>query len=505
MKHYVLSDEKRYWEGTVMAMLMMKRKHLFANYGSSVFYDEMFDQHGKVRAPYGTMMKILARMGIDDLNKRHEAMQSEMVTQGITFALYSDASEASSLERTIPFDMIPRMITAEEWALLERGLKQRVEALNRFIRDIYHEQNILKDGIVPRAMIVHNPYYLPAMAGLKVPGDTYIPLSGIDIIRSETGAFYVLEDNLRTPSGLSYVYQNRAMMKNLFPELFFEHRVRDIGEGLHALLRSLRRLAPNGKPNPLVALLTPGIYNSAYYDHTFLAQEMGIELVEGRDLTVVDKKVYMKSLQGLRQVDVIYRRIDDEFLDPLAFKEDSMLGVPGLMEAYCAGNVALANAPGTGVADDKAIYAFVPDMIRYYLQEEPILNNVPTYILSRPHEREYVLGKLPEMVVKERSLSGGYGMLIGPSASEEELELFADKIRQSPERFIAQPTMKLSCSPSLGDSEVCARHIDLRAFVFKGEDIHVVTGGLTRVALQEGSLVVNSSQGGGTKDTWVLI
>ncbi|GFN33141.1 circularly permuted type 2 ATP-grasp protein [Paenibacillus xylaniclasticus] len=488
-----------------MAMLMMKRKHLFANYYSSVFYDEMFDQHGKVRPSYGTIMKILTRLGIDELCERHVKMQSYMVTQGITFTLYSDNAEEASLERTIPFDLIPRMITSDEWTMLERGLQQRVEALNRFIHDIYHDQSILKEGIVPREIVMNNPYYLPVMAGLDIPNDTYIPLSGIDIIRSETGAFYVLEDNLRTPSGLSYVYKNRELMMNLFPEMYYEHRVRNIGEGLNALLHSLHRLAPGGKPDPLIVLLTPGIYNSAYYDHTFLAQELGIELVEGRDLTVIDQKVYLRTLQGLRQVDVIYRRIDDEFIDPLIFRADSLLGVPGLIEAYCAGNVALANAPGTGVADDKAVYAFVPDMIRYYLQEEPILNNVPTYILSRPHEREYVLSKLHEMVVKERSLSGGYGMLIGPSASEEEIEKFADQIRREPHRFIAQPTMKLSCSPSLSDSEVCARHIDLRAFVFKGKDIHVVPGGLTRVALQEGSLVVNSSQGGGTKDTWVLL
>jgi uncharacterized circularly permuted ATP-grasp superfamily protein len=487
-----------------MAMLMMKRKHLFADYGTTVFYDEMFDQHGKVRPPYGTMMKVLTRMGIDELVTRNAVMQSEMVTQGITFTLYCDTPDDSSLERTIPFDTIPRVITSEEWQLLERGLKQRVQALNHFIYDIYHDQNIIKDGLVPRGMVVDNPYYLTAMIGLNVPNNAYIPLSGIDIIRGDNGEYYVLEDNLRTPSGLSYVYQNRALMTTLFPELFFEHRVRSISRGLNALLRSLRALAPDNKPDPLVVLLTPGIHNSAYYDHTFLAQEMGIELVEGRDLKVIDKKVYMHTMQGMRQVDVIYRRIDDEYLDPRAFRADSLLGVPGLMEAYCTGNVALANAPGTGIADDKAIYAYVPDMIRYYLCEEPLLNNVPTYILGRPHERVYVLSRLSEMVVKERSLSGGYGMLIGPSATEEELITFADKINQHPDRYIAQPTMKLSCSPSLNNMEVAPRHIDLRAFVFMGQETHVIAGGLTRVALKEGSLVVNSSQGGGTKDTWVL-
>ncbi|HTG71085.1 MAG TPA: circularly permuted type 2 ATP-grasp protein [Candidatus Udaeobacter sp.] len=487
-----------------MAMLMPKRKHLFTPYGSSAFYDEMFDSHGNVRFPYGEVFHRFSNMGIEELNKRNHLMQSHMVTQGITFTLNSDNLGDTSLERTIPFDMIPRIITSDEWALLERGLKQRVQALNTFIWDVYHEQNILKDDIIPRKMIITNPYFRPEMIGLDIPNRAYIPMSGIDIIRSETGEFYVLEDNLRTPSGLSYVYKNRSLMTNLFPELFFDYQVRDIDQGLNALLSGLRSLAPNAKPDPLVVLLTPGIHNSAYYDHTFLAQEMGIELVEGRDMTVIDQKVYLKSMQGLRQVDVIYSRIDDDFLDPLVFNPNSLLGVPGLMHAYRAGNVALANAPGTGVADDKAVYAFVPDMIRYYLNEEPILKNVPTYILSRPHEKEYVLTRLSQMVVKERSLSGGYGMLIGPSASDQELKTFAAKIKENPERYIAQPTIKLSCSPSLTDSIASPRHIDLRAFVFMGEETHVIPGGLTRVALKQGSLVVNSSQGGGTKDTWIV-
>lgn len=487
-----------------MNMLMTKRKHLFTHYDSPAFYDEMFDRYGKARSSYSKIFQRLSMMGAEELNKRNAFMQSHMVAQGITFTLNSESLGDTSLERTIPFDMIPRIIASDEWELLERGLKQRVQALNAFIWDIYHEQHILEDDIVPRKMVIDNPYFRPEMVGLDVPDGTYIPLSGIDIIRSETGEFYVLEDNLRTPSGLSYVYKNRSLMTNLFSELYFENRVRDIDHGLNALLSSLRSITPHAKPDPLVVLLTPGIHNSAYYDHTFLAQEMGIELAEGRDLTVIDQKVYLKSMRGLRRVDVIYRRIDDEFLDPLAFLPNSLLGVPGLMQAYRAGNVALANAPGTGVADDKAVYAYVPDMIRYYLNEEPVLKNVPTYILSRPHEREYVLARLSEMVVKERSLSGGYGMLIGPAASEQELKAFAGKIKESPELYIAQPTMKLSCSPSLTDSHVSPRHIDLRAFVFMGRETHVVPGGLTRVALKEGSLVVNSSQGGGTKDTWVL-
>ncbi|WP_374110706.1 circularly permuted type 2 ATP-grasp protein [Neobacillus cucumis] len=481
-----------------------KKKHVFSDYTNLTFYDETFDQLGFVRPPYQRLYQQFSKMEIEELHHLNSFMQSQMVKQGITFTLYSDNQDDSSLERTIPFDMIPRIITSNEWQQLEQGLKQRVRALNEFIRDVYHEQNILKDQVIPRKMVVTNPYFRPEMAGLDIPNNVYIPLSGIDLIRSETGEFYVLEDNLRSPSGLSYVYKNRSLMMHLFPKLFFEYQVRDIDYGLNALLSSLRSLAPNGKPDPLVVLLTPGVHNAAYYDHSFLAQEMGIELVEGRDLTVIDQKVYLKGIQGLRQVDVIYRRIDDEFLDPLAFRPDSLLGVPGLMNAYRAGQVAIANAPGTGVADDKAIYTYVPEMIRYYLKEEPILKNVPTYILSKQEDREYVLSHLSEMVVKERSLSGGYGMLIGPTASEHERRVFAENIVRFPDRYIAQPTIKLSCAPSLSDGEVYPCHIDLRAFVFMGNDIHIVPGGLTRVALKKGSLVVNSSQGGGTKDTWVL-
>lgn len=487
-----------------MVMLMVRNNHVFSDYSNRKFYDEMFDQACKVRPSYKRLYQQFSGMELDELNRLNSFMQSQMVKQGITFTLYSENQEDTTLERTIPFDMIPRIITADEWSGLERGLKQRVRALNAFIWDVYHEQNIMKDGIIPRRMIVTNPYFRPEMVGLDIPNRVYIPLSGIDLIRGENGEFFVLEDNLRSPSGLSYVYKNRSLMMHLFPKLFFEHHVRDIDHGLNALLSSLRSLAPQGKPDPLVVLLTPGVHNSAYYDHTFLAQEMGIELVEGRDLIVVDQKVYLKGIHGLRQVDVIYRRIDDEFLDPLAFHPDSLLGVPGLMNAYRAGQVSLANAPGTGVADDKAVYAFVPEMIRYYLNEEPILSNVPTYLLSKPEEREYVLSHLDEMVVKERSLSGGYGMLIGPTASEQERQAFAEKIVRHPDQYIAQPTIKLSCSPSLTGGEVVPCHIDLRAFVFMGQDIQVVPGGLTRVALKKGSLVVNSSQGGGTKDTWVL-
>ncbi|MCM3653223.1 circularly permuted type 2 ATP-grasp protein [Metabacillus litoralis] len=465
----------------------------------------MFSQDGKVRESYEKLFQQFSKMGTEELTDRNLSMQSQMIKQGITFTLYDGNYDDTYTERTIPFDMIPRIITSDEWELLERGLKQRVRALNMFIKDVYHEQNILKEDIIPRKMIITNPYFLPDMVGMDIPNDNYIPLSGIDLIRSETGEYYVLEDNLRNPSGLSYVYKNRSLMMYRFPELFFEYQVRDIYQGLNDLLGSLRSLAPDNKQDPLVVLLTPGVHNSAYYDHTFLAQEMGIELVEGRDLTVIDQKVYLKGIQGLSQVDVIYRRIDDDFLDPLAFNPNTLLGVPGLMNAYRAGNVALANAPGTGIADDKAVYAYVPNMIRYYLKEEPILKNVPTYILSKQEEKKFVLANLPEMVVKERTLSGGYGMLIGPTASEAEIKEFAKKIKQHPDRYIAQPTIKLSCSPSITNhGKVAPRHIDLRAFVFMGEEVQLAPGGLTRVALKEGSLVVNSSQGGGTKDTWVL-
>lgn len=488
-----------------MPMLMRKQdKPLFYKYGTSLFYDEMFDRQGDVRTPYHMLHQKFLEIGTDEIKKRNARMHAEMMKQGITFTLYSSNVEEASLERTIPFDMIPRILSAEEWEVVEQGMKQRVRALNMFIRDIYHEQNILKDGIVPRKMVVTNTYFRPEMVGIDVPNDVYITISGIDLIRDENGEFYVLEDNLRSPSGLSYVYKNRSLMMHLLPELFFEYQARDIDEELNNLLTSLRSLAPGNKQSPFVVLLTPGVHNAAYYDHTFLAQEMGIELVEGRDLVVVDQKVYMKSIEGLRQVDVIYRRIDDEFLDPLAFRPDSILGVAGLLNAYRAGNVAIANAPGTGVADDKAIYMYVPDMIRYYLKEEPILKNVPTYDLSKAEEREYVLAHLSEMVVKERALSGGYGMLIGPSATEQELQLFAEKIVQTPHQYIAQPTIQLSCAPSIVDGQAVQRHVDLRAFVFMGSETHVIPGGLTRVALKEGSLVVNSSQGGGTKDTWVL-
>ncbi|WP_042165150.1 circularly permuted type 2 ATP-grasp protein [Paenibacillus gorillae] len=472
-------------------------------YDSHSFYDEMFKQDLSVRPHYESVHRLFGRMKHAELSMRQHALNQRMLEEGITFTLYSP-NQNEPLERTIPFDYIPRVIPKQEWDAVDRGVRQRIKALNLFVHDIYHGQRIIADGVIPRRMIVSNTYFRPEMSGLDVPGGVYITASGIDLIRDEKGSYYVLEDNLRSPSGFSYLFKGRTLMSELFHELYLSSAVQSIERSLNYFLSSLRSLAPSGKRDPLIVLLTPGAFNSAYYEHTFLAQQMGIHLVEGRDLVYKDHKIYLRDLRGLRQVDVIYRRIDDDFLDPLAFQPDSLLGVPGLMNAYRAGNVAIANAPGTGVADDKAVYAYVPDMIRYYLGEEPILNNVPTYILSRKEERDYVLDHLEQLVVKETSLSGGYGMLIGPAASAKEIKDFAAAIIREPERYIAQTTMKLSRAPVMVNGSMSPRHIDLRAFALMGEETHIIPGGLTRVAMREGSLVVNSSQGGGVKDTWVL-
>lgn len=473
-------------------------------YDSRSFYDEMFDQDGSVRPHYDSVHRLFNRMMPSELALRRNALNRRMMEEGITFTLYSP-NQSDPLERTIPFDYIPRIIPKQEWETVERGIRQRIQALNAFIRDIYHSGRIVADGIIPRSMIVSNVYFRPEMAGLDIPLGTYITASGIDLIRDEKGRYFVLEDNLRSPSGFSYLFKGRTIMSEIFHELFLSTSVQSIDRSLNCFLSSLRALAPNGNRDPLVVLLTPGAYNSAYYEHTFLAQQLGVHLVEGRDLVYKDHKIYLRDLRGLRQVDVIYRRIDDDYLDPLSFHPESLLGVPGLMNAYRAGNVAIANAPGTGVADDKAVYAYVPDMIRYYLGEEPLLDNVPTYLLSRKEDREYALGHLEQLVVKETSLSGGYGMLIGPSATAKEIGMFAEAIRKEPGRYIAQKTMMLSRAPVMADGRMQPRHIDLRAFaLMAGGDIHVIPGGLTRVAMKEGSLVVNSSQGGGVKDTWVL-
>jgi len=465
----------------------------------------MFTSEMAVRSHYRPICRHMLKGGMELLNRKKRFAERRMLEEGITFTLYR-TNEPDPLERTIPFDIIPRVIAGEEWSLLEKGIKQRIKALNRFVHDIYHEQRIIRDRIVPRRLVMANRYYRHEMMGIDVPGGAYITTAGIDLVRDRDGRFYVLEDNLRTPSGFSYLFKSRSIMKELYPDLIHGCEVRDVEPSLNEFLSTLRSLTPGHKSDPTIALLTPGEYNSAFYEHAFLAQQMGIHLVEGRDLVYRDHKIYMRQLGGLKQVDVLYRRVDDDYLDPLAFLPESVLGVAGIMNAYRAGNISIVNAPGTGVADDKAVYAYVPDMIRYYLGEEPMIPNVPTYILSREEDRKYVLDNLPRMVVKETSLSGGYGMLIGPAADPGELRAFVERIRQEPERYIAQPVIRLSRAPVLIDGKLSPRHIDLRAFALLGANdrIHVIPGGLTRVALKEGSLVVNSSQGGGCKDTWVL-
>jgi uncharacterized circularly permuted ATP-grasp superfamily protein len=432
--------------------------------------------------------------------KREEA---ELIFQrvGITFSVYGDEA---GRERLIPFDIIPRVIGALEWTQLQAGLVQRVTALNRFLHDVYHDQEILKAGIIPREQILQNAQYRPEMHGIDLPFDIYAHIAGVDIVRAGQGEFYVLEDNLRVPSGVSYMLEDRKMMMRLFPELFARHRIAPVHHYPDLLLDNLRAVAPQGVNDPTVVVLTPGIHNSAYFEHAFLAQQMGVSLVQGQDLFVADNTVYKRSTRGPKRVDVIYRRIDDDFLDPRAFRSDSTLGVPGLLDVVRAGRVVLANAIGTGVADDKSIYPFVPDMIEFYLGERPILNNVPTYQCRKPDDLAYTLANLGELVVKEVHGAGGYGMLVGPASTRAEIEAFRLRLLANPAGFIAQPTLALSACPTYVESGVAPRHIDLRPFVLSGKTVSMVPGGLTRVALKEGSLVVNSSQGGGTKDTWIL-
>lgn len=462
----------------------------------------MFDARGTIRTHYQKLYDQLQQLGTSELISRSEKIKQQMILQGITFQI---ASATQGAERTIPFDVLPRIIPANDWSMIERGLNQRVRALNHFLGDMYHEQRFIKDGLISRRMIVNNPYFLPEMMHLDVPENIYTAISGIDLIRDEQGNYFVLEDNLRTPSGLSYIFKNRILMMHYFPDLYFSYHVRGLEKGTQELLTTLQDLAPNNKKDPVVVLLTPGRYNSAYFEHVFLAQQMGIDLVEGSDLRVINQKVYLQTISGrMKPVDVIYRRLDDSFLDPLAFNPNSLVGVPGLMNAYRAGNVAIANAPGTGIADDKLIYTRVPDMIRYYLSEEPVLKNVPTYSLRNPEERSFVLDNLEKMVVKQTSLSGGYGMLMGPQADKETIEAFRAQILGHPESYIAQRAIRLSQSPTLSGSMIESRTIDLRPFIFKGKQQVVLPGGLTRVAMEKGSLVVNSSQGGGSKDTWIV-
>jgi uncharacterized circularly permuted ATP-grasp superfamily protein len=464
-------------------------------------YNEMIAADGQVREHYRRFARWLDETPADRVAQRRAEADALFHKVGITFAVYG---EEAGTERLIPFDIVPRIIDADEWKKLAAGLKQRVQALNAFINDIYHTQEILRAGKIPADEVLCNEQYRPEMQGIDVPGDIYAHIAGVDVVRAGKGELYVLEDNLRVPSGVSYMLEDRRMMMRLFPELFARYPIAPVDHYPDLLLENLRSVAPSGVNDPTVALLTAGAYNSAYFEHAFLAQQMGIELVEGQDLYVDNEFLYMRTTQGPQRVDVIYRRIDDDFLDPLVFRPDSMLGVPGLLTVYRAGHVTIANAMGTGVADDKSIYPYVPDMIRFYLDEEPLLANVPTYVLRRPDDLAYTLANLEKLVVKEVHGAGGYGMLIGPAASREQLDTFRARIKATPEKYIAQPTLALSACPTFVDAGIAPRHIDLRPFVLSGREVTLVPGGLTRVALGEGSLVVNSSQGGGTKDTWVL-
>jgi len=464
-------------------------------------YDEMRTADGTVRQHYRAYAEWLDGKPQGFLPQKQREANALYTRQGITFAVYGDES---GTERSIPFDIIPRIIRPAAWKIISDGACQRVRALNAFLKDVYHDQEILKAGIIPEAQVTGNPAYRPEMKGMRVPGDVYVHIAGIDIVKTDDGQFYVLEDNLRTPSGVSYMLENRKMMMRLFPDLFGRVPVAPIDHYTDVLLENLRAVAPDHVSQPTVVVMTPGSYNSAYFEHAFLAQQMGVELVEGQDLFVANDIVYMRTTKGPQRVDVIYRRIDDDYLDPLAFRPDSTLGVPGIFAAYRAGNVTLANAIGTGVADDKSTYLYVPQMIEFYLNEKPIISNVPTYMLSKPDDLAYTLAHLPELVVKEVQGSGGYGMLVGPTSTREQIAEFRKRIEKTPGNYIAQPTLALSTCPTFCDSGILPRHVDLRPYVLSGRNVTLVPGGLTRVALREGSLVVNSSQGGGTKDTWVL-
>jgi uncharacterized circularly permuted ATP-grasp superfamily protein len=473
----------------------------FHNYGLGEAYDEMFDSSGEPRQHYHELYKTLLDLPGDELRRRKQASDITFLHQGITFTVYG---REEGTERIFPHDLLPRIVTNSEWATIDRGLTQRITALNLFLKDIYHEGKILSDHVVPRDVVYTCKHFRRQMRGIRPARDIYITVVGTDLIRLPNGRFVVLEDNLRVPSGVSYMLTGRRVMKRVFPELFRQCGVRPIEHYSQELLATLRALAPEGRGDPVIVLLSPGVYNSAYFEHAFLAHEMGIELVEGRDLAVHDNVVYMRNTADLRRVDVIYRRIDDDFLDPLAFRADSTLGVAGLFNAYRAGNVTLSNAVGTGVADDKALYAYVPAIIKYYLDEDPVIDNVETFLMTDKTQRDYVLGRLDKMVVKAVGESGGYGMLIGPHSTSAQREEFRQLILADPRNYIAQPTLALSSAPCFTEGQVEARHVDLRPYILYGEKVTIVPGGLTRVALRRGSLVVNSSQGGGSKDTWVL-
>ncbi len=480
----------------------MNGDFLFQQYPTvSHIWDEMKDE-ASVRQQYQSIYETVSKLKLTDLEQKDKLASELFMSQGITFTVYTDNE---GIERIFPFDIIPRIITGVEWEHVEKGIKQRLTALNLFLKDVYNDQQIIKDNIVPAALVATCPHFTREVFGIQVPYDIYVHIAGIDLIRGDNGKFYILEDNLRTPSGVSYMLENREVTKRIFPDLLAQNKVRMINNYPLILHDNLIALAPRQIENPVVVLLTPGVFNSAYFEHTFLARQMGIQLVEGRDLLVDNQKVYMKTTAGLQQVDVIYRRVDDEFLDPLVFRSDSALGVPGLMSAYRKGNVAIVNALGNGVADDKAVYAYVPEMIRYYLNEEPILSNVPTYQMKNEEERQYTFENMTNMVIKETNQSGGYGMVMGNSSTKEQLEKAKTAILANPRNFIAQPIIHLSTVPCLLDGKLQPRHVDLRPYALCGpKGIEIVPGGLTRVALREGSLVVNSSQGGGSKDTWVV-
>ena len=462
----------------------------------------MFEAPALARPHYQALLDELAPVSLDDMRRRQIEADRAFLTQGITFTVYGDAQ---GTERIFPFDLLPRLVTASEWDVLERGLAQRLIAINLFLKDIYNEGRILAEGVVPRELVFSCRHYRREMRGVRVHRDVYVSVAGTDLVRLEDGRFVVLEDNLRVPSGVSYMLANRAVTKRVFPGLFNKYNVRPIAHYGQALLATLRALAPPDRPDPTIVVLTPGVGNSAYFEHAFLAREMGISLVEGRDLLVHDTVVYMRTTSGLRRVDVIYRRVDDDFLDPLAFRSDSHLGVAGLLNAYRAGNVSVVNAIGTGIADDKAVYAYLPAIIRFYLSEEPILSNVPTYLCGNASDRQYVLEHLDSLVVKAVGESGGYGMLVGPHSTAAQRDEFRSLILAEPRNFIAQPTLALSRAACFVGGGVEPRHVDLRPYVLYGDKVTIVPGGLTRVALRKGSLVVNSSQGGGSKDTWVLL
>ncbi len=473
---------------------------ILKDYKPNKLFDELIDESGNVRPYYKTIVDRLSALSQEELKTKIRSLELLFLKQGITFTVYGDEK---GTERVFPFDPFPRVIPAPEWETIEAGLVQRITALNLFLYDVYHEQRIIKDGIIPKEVVYSAAHFRPEFMGVSVPKDAYIHVCGTDLIRDTDGRYLVLEDNGRCPSGVSYVLENRTAMKRVFPHLF-GGGVRSVDTYPADLLATLRHIAPRENPNPNIVLLTPGVHNSAYFEHSFLARQMSIEIVEGRDLIALDGFVYMRTTRGLRQVDVIYRRIDDDFLDPQVFRKDSCLGVPGLVDAVRRGNVALANAIGTGVADDKVTYAYVPEMIKYYLCQEPILDQVPTYLAWRDSDKKYILDNLPQLVVKAANESGGYGMLIGPASTKEQIEEFRQKIIATPRNYIAQPVVNFSQHPTLIEGGIEGRHVDLRPFVLWGDTVKVLPGGLTRVALKRGSLVVNSSQGGGSKDTWVF-